>query len=135
VGLHHADVRDNPKELLARLHREQATVGLGLAEAAVTEYHYGLIPAETVASRFAGLGVLAVGDAAGHASLVVGEGIRISLLAGEMAAEAIVAATTRGSALSSFEERFRRKFGRELRIGARLNRRLAAPGDDGRWNR
>ena len=134
-GLHHADVRDDPKQRLVHLFREQAAVGLGLADAVITEYHYGLIPAETIAPRFAGEGILAVGDAAGHASLVVGEGIRISLVAGEMAAEAIVAATTRGSALSSFEERFRRKFGRELRIGARLNRRLAAPGDDGRWNR
>ena len=135
VGLHHADVRDDPKERLARLFQEEAAVGLGLAEAAITEYHYGLIPAETVAPRFAGDGVLAVGDAAGHASLVVGEGIRISLAAGEMAAEAIVRAVSRGSSLTSFEERFRREFGRELRIGAGLNRRLAAPGDDARWNR
>ncbi|TML63553.1 MAG: NAD(P)/FAD-dependent oxidoreductase [Actinobacteria bacterium] len=124
VGLHHADVRDDPKERLARLLQEEAAVGLGLAEAAITEYHYGLIPAETVAPRFAGDGVLAVGDAAGHASLVVGEGIRISLRA-----------VSRGSSLTSFEERFRREFGRELRIGAGLNRRLAAPGDDARWNR
>jgi len=135
VGLHHADVRDDPKERLARLFQEEAAVGLGLAEAAITEYHYGLIPAETVAPRFAGDGVLAVGDAAGHASLVVGEGIRISLAAGEMAAEAIVRAVSRGSSLTSFEERFRREFGRELQIGAGLNRRLAAPGDDARWNR
>ena len=135
VGLHHADVRDDPKERLARLLQEQAAVDLGLAEGTITEYHYGLIPAETVAPRFAGDSVLAVGDAAGHASLVVGEGIRISLVAGEMAGEAIVGAMKRGSALSCFEERFRREFGRELRIGARLNRRLAAPGGDGRWNR
>jgi digeranylgeranylglycerophospholipid reductase len=135
VGLHHADVRDDPKERLARLHQEQSALGLGLAEAAITEYHYGLIPAETVANRFAGGGVLAVGDAAGHASLVVGEGIRISLLAGEMAAEAIIDAVRRNAALTSFEERFRREFGRELRIGARLNRRLAEPTDDARWNR
>lgn len=135
VGLHHADVRDDPKEHLARLYREQSVLDLGLAQAAITEYHYGLIPAETVASRFAGIGVVAVGDAAGHASLVVGEGIRISLLAGEMAAEAIVGTVRRNVALTKFEERFRREFGRELRIGARLNRRLAAPADDARWNR
>jgi digeranylgeranylglycerophospholipid reductase len=135
VGLHHADVRDDPRECLARLHEEQSALGLGLAEAAITEYHYGLLPAETVANRFVGRGVLAVGDAAGHASLVVGEGIRLSLLAGEMAAEAIVDALRRNAALTCFEERFRREFGRELRIGARLNRRLAAPTDDARWNR
>jgi digeranylgeranylglycerophospholipid reductase len=135
VGLHHADVRDDPKERLARLHREQSALGLGLAEAAINEYHYGLIPAEAVAPCFAGDGVLAVGDAAGHASLVVGEGIRISLVAGEMAAEAIIAMARRGAALKTFEERFRREFGRELGIGARLNRRLAAPSDDASWNR
>jgi digeranylgeranylglycerophospholipid reductase len=135
VGLHHADVRDDPKDRLARLLQEESKVGLGLVDAAITEYHYGLIPAETVASRFAGPGVVAVGDAAGHASLVVGEGIRISLLAGEMAAEAVVGAVRRNAALTTFEERFRRELGRELRIGARLNRRLAAPADDARWNR
>jgi digeranylgeranylglycerophospholipid reductase len=135
VGLHHADVRDDPKEHLARLYQEQSVLGLGLEEAAITEYHYGLIPAETVASRFAGLGIVAVGDAAGHASLVVGEGIRISLLAGEMAAETVIGAVRRGVALTKFEERFRGEFGRELRIGARLNRRLAAPADDAQWSR
>jgi digeranylgeranylglycerophospholipid reductase len=135
VGLHHADVRDDPKERLARLFREGSNVGLELAEAAITEYHYGLIPAETVANRFAGPGVVAVGDAAGHASLVVGEGIRISLLAGEMAAEAIIGAVRRHADLTKFEERFRRELGRELLVGARLNRRLAAPADDVRWNR
>ena len=41
----------------------------------------------------------------------------------------------RNAALTTFEERFRRELGRELRIGARLNRRLAAPADDARWNR
>ena len=135
VGLHHADVRDDPKERLARLLQTQEALDLGLAEAAITEYHYGLIPAETIASRFAGDGVLAVGDAAGHASLVVGEGIRISLRAGEMAAEGIVGAIRRRAALTSFERRFRREFGRELRIGARFNRRLAAPTDDAQWSR
>jgi len=135
VGLHHADVRDDPKERLARLFQMQAALDLGLAGATIAEYHYGLIPAESIAPRFAGDGILAVGDAAGHASLVVGEGIRISLLAGEMAAESIVGAMRRGVALTSFEQRFRHEFGRELRIGARLNRRLAAPSTDAQWNR
>src|SRR5207253_613563 len=92
VGLHHADVRDNPKQRLTHLFAEQSLYGLGLRDARIVEYHFGMIPAEQIASRLVGDGIVAVGDAAGQASLVVGEGIRISLVAGEMAGEAIVRA-------------------------------------------
>jgi digeranylgeranylglycerophospholipid reductase len=137
VGIHHADVRDDPRRHLALLLEESETFGLGVGGARTTEYHYGLIPAEGVAPQFVADGVLAVGDAAGQASLVVGEGIRISLLAGELAGETIVEALRAGrtdrAALAPYEERFRREFGRNLRIGERLNRRLAASRDD-QWD-
>jgi len=138
VGLHHTDVRDDPKALLALLREESETLDLGLAGATVSEHHFGLIPAEGLAPTFVANGLVAVGDAAGQASLVVGEGIRISLLAGEMAAETIVEALGRGrtdrAALLPYEERFRSELSRELRIGERINRRLAANRDDARWD-
>jgi digeranylgeranylglycerophospholipid reductase len=111
---------------------------LGLEDADPFEYHYGLIPAENVAPQFARKGMLAVGDAAGHASLVAGEGIRIALRAGQLAGEAAVSALREGSdthALERFQRVFHRSFGRDLRRGAILNRRLAATGSDEQWDR
>ena len=51
----------------------------------VLEYHFGLIPSSGLASQFAGDRIMAVGDAAGQATLVAGEGIRLSMQAGLMA--------------------------------------------------
>jgi digeranylgeranylglycerophospholipid reductase len=140
VGLHHADVRDDPKQLLDRLFAEEALLDLGLEGAEVVERHFGMIPAEgVVAGRFAGDGILAVGDAAGQPTLVVGEGIRIAILAGELAGETIITALKQGrtdaAALAPYEERFRAELGRELQLGERVNRRLAANRDDARWDK
>ena len=139
VGLHHADVRDDPKQLLDRLFAEQGLVDLGLEHAEIAERHFGMIPAEGVAGRFAGDGILAVGDAAGQPTLVVGEGIRVAILAGELAGATIVSALRRGrtdaAALAPYEERFRAELGRELELGERVNRRLAGNRDDVRWDK
>ena len=139
VGLHHADVRDDPKQLLDRLFAEQGLLDLGLENAEIAERHFGMIPAEGVAGRFVGDGILAVGDAAGQPTLVVGEGIRIAILAGELAGATIVSALRRGrtdaAALAPYEERFRAELGRELELGERVNRRLAGNRDDVRWDK
>jgi digeranylgeranylglycerophospholipid reductase len=138
VGVHHPDVTAHPRVLLQDLLREQQRFSLGLEDADPFEYHYGLIPAENVAPQFARKGMLAVGDAAGHASLVAGEGIRIALRAGQLAGEAAVSALREGSdthALERFQRVFHRSFGRDLRRGAILNRRLAATGSDEQWDR
>ena len=138
VGLHHRDVRDDPKERLALLYREGDELALGVSGAEIAEYHFGLIPADGLAPRLVGDGIVAVGDAAGQATLVVGEGIRISLLAGELAAETIAAALRAGrrdaAALAPYERRFLRAFDRELRFGRRLNHRLASRRGDERWD-
>src|SRR6185312_9643109 len=116
-----------------RLFDEQSLLELGLEGAEIAERHFGMIPAEGVAGRFTGDGILAVGDAAGQPTLVVGEGIRVAILAGELAGETVVAALRRGradaAALAPYEERFRAELGRELRLGERVNRRLSANRD------
>jgi digeranylgeranylglycerophospholipid reductase len=136
VGVHHADVRDDPRKLLELLVADAARLGIDLSGATETEYHYGLIPADGLAPRFAGDGIVAVGDAACQATLVVGEGIRISMDAGRTAGEAIVAALRAGStdeaALRPYEESFRRRYARSLKLGYALNQRLASF-DDAEW--
>jgi digeranylgeranylglycerophospholipid reductase len=138
VGVHHSDVRSSPREHLEELREDAGIFGLDLSEATAREFHYGLVPAAPVASPMAGDGIVAVGDAAGQATLVVGEGIRIALVAGEMAGETVAAALKQGrtdqAALAPYEERFRREFGRDLKIGYQLNRRLSSY-RDAQWNK
>jgi digeranylgeranylglycerophospholipid reductase len=133
VGLHHADVRDNPRMQLRTLHANAGTFGLDLSGSAVRESHFGLIPAQGRAARVVGDGLVAVGDAAGQGTLVVGEGIRTGIRAGEVAGDVIHSALKRGSAsrgaLLPYETWCDRELGRSFRAAEILNRRLSEFGD------
>jgi digeranylgeranylglycerophospholipid reductase len=137
VGLHHVDTRADPKVHLDALFADAASLGLDLAGAEVVEHHDGLLPAERVPKRLVADGLLAVGDAACQATLLAGEGIRISLfagdLAGRVAARAVAVGDTRAEGLRAYERAFRSEFGRRLRLGHALNRRLAGLDDRG-WD-
>jgi digeranylgeranylglycerophospholipid reductase len=133
VGLHHADVRDSPRAKLQALHAESATFGLDLTGSAVRESHFGLIPAAGRAARVVADGLVAVGDAAGQGTLVVGEGIRTGIRAGEVAGDVIHSALERRSAgrdaLRPYEEWCDSELGRSFRVAEVLNRRLSEFGD------
>lgn len=137
VGLHHSDTRQDPKQHLDALVDDSAAIGVDLSGAEIVEHHVGLVPAERLPDRLVGDGVLAVGDAACQATLVAGEGIRLSLaagdLAGHVAARAVAAGDASAAALLSYESGFRAEFGRRLRLGHALNRRLARL-DDAGWD-
>jgi len=138
VGVHHADVRSDPRRHLDLLVRDAASLGFDLEGATVEEEHFGLIPTDGPLAALAGDGIMAVGDAAGQATLVLGEGIRLGLLAGGLAgtvaAHAVEAGRRDRDALLPYERAFRRRHGRDLRIGGILNRRLARA-DDAAWDR
>lgn len=133
VGLHHADVRDNPRVQLRALHADAAAFGLVLTGGSVRESHFGLIPAHGRPARVVADGLVAVGDAAGQGTLVVGEGIRTGIRAGEVAGEVILAALERGSvsrnALLPYEEWCESELGRSFRVAEVINRRLSSFGD------
>jgi digeranylgeranylglycerophospholipid reductase len=137
VGLHHVDTRADPQQHLDALVADAEELGVDLTGAEVVERHEGLLPAERVPERLVGDGVLAVGDAACQATLLAGEGIRVSLAAGELggrvAARAVAAGDTTAAALVAYERAFRAEFGRRLRFGYALNRRLARL-DDREWD-
>lgn len=137
VGVHHPDVRANPRDELRRLRASAEEFRLDLTSASVREHHFGLVPADGRPKRAAADGIVAVGDAAGHATLVAGEGIRIAIQAGELAGETIVAALQRGRTtgdeLRAYERRFHGEFARDLRVGEMINRRLSRFGD-AEWN-
>ncbi len=138
VGLHHVDTRADPKEHLDALFGNASDLGVDLSGAEIVEHHEGLLPAERVPVRLVGDGVLAVGDAACQATLLAGEGIRVSLaagdLAGRVAAQAVAAGDASATGLLPYERGFRSEFGRRLRVGHAVNRRLAGL-DDAQWDR
>lgn len=137
VGIIHPDSRANPSEYLDRLLSNLDRFGVDLRGAQPVEHHAGLIPSECFAAKFAGDGILGVGDAAGHASSLVGEGIRWAIMAGrmagEVAAEAIEKDDVSRVALALFEKRWTKKYGRDLRLAHKLNERLAR-WDDRKWD-
>lgn len=137
VGVLHSDTRADARKLLAAFMADLARFDVDVAGHEVVETHFGLIPATGLARRLAGDGIVAAGDAGGVASLVVGEGIRLSMISGEMAGRAAVEALARGrsdaAALRPYERAFRAKFARDLRIGASINRRIAG-WNDARWD-
>ena len=137
VGLHHADVRDDPRAQLRALQADAATFGLDLAGSTVRESHFGLIPAEGRAPQVVADGLVAVGDAAGQGTLVVGEGIRTGIRAGEVAGGVIHSALELGSAsrnaLLPYEAWCESELGRSFRVAELLNRRLSGFGDR-EWN-
>jgi digeranylgeranylglycerophospholipid reductase len=137
TGIHHADVRADPKRLLDVLVEDAAELGVDLSDRDLVEYHYGLVPADGMPERLVGDGVMAVGDAACQATLVVGEGIRLSLVAGELAgataAEAVASGRVDRDALLPYERDFKSRYGRSLSLGHLVNRRLATYDDD-QWD-
>lgn len=138
VGVIHPDSRANPDEYLGKLMSTADRYGVDLRGSQPVEHHAGLIPSERFAQRFAGNGILGVGDAAGHASSLLGEGIRWAIYGGRMAAEVAADALDRGDvsrkALEPFERQWRERYGASLRLAHRINRRIAQ-WDGAKWDR
>jgi digeranylgeranylglycerophospholipid reductase len=137
VGILHSDSTANPKEYLQKLLTESPVFGINLANHQIVERHFGLVPADGLVDKLVGNGIMAVGDAAGQASLIVGEGIRISMwagrLAGEIAARAVKNGHYDGAEMKSYEQVFNSKYRRDLKIGYLLNTSLAR-WSDARWD-
>ncbi len=137
VGIIHPDSHEKPDEYLDKFIAGATRYGVDLRGAQPLEHHAGLIPSECYATRFAGDGILGVGDAAGQASSLLGEGIRWAIQAGKMAGEAAANAIekkdTSRAALADFEDRWTRRYGRDLRLAHKINERIAR-WDDAKWN-
>jgi digeranylgeranylglycerophospholipid reductase len=138
VGIIHPDHRGRPEDFLDRWMGELPRFGVDLRGASPVEMHAGLIPSERFAERFTGDGIMGVGDAAGHASSLLGEGIRWAIEAGRMAGEAAADALDRGdvsrASLGMFEKKWRQRFGADLKLAHRINQRIAK-WDDAKWDR
>jgi digeranylgeranylglycerophospholipid reductase len=137
VGIIHPDSSAKPDIYLNRLMAGLGRYGVDLRGAQPIEHHAGLIPSECFAARFAGDGILGVGDAAGQASSLLGEGIRWAIQAGrmvgEVAAYAIEMGDTSRRALAEFERRWIKQYGKDLRLAHKINERIAR-WDDRKWD-
>jgi digeranylgeranylglycerophospholipid reductase len=87
--------------------------------------HFGVIPLKPPARTY-GERLIAVGDAAGQVKPTSGGGIYYGLLCADIAAETLDKALTdddlSAGRLSSYEKAWRRKLGRELRMGYRARK-------------
>ena len=133
IGIIHPDSRENPEKYLDRF---IASIP-GLKRGQPVERHSGMIPSERFAENFTGDGIIGVGDAAGHASSLLGEGIRWAIEAGRMAGEAAAEAIDRGDVsrggLIPFERNWKRRFANDLKIAHRINQRITV-WDDKTWD-
>lgn len=137
VGVIRPDVEADAREYLDSFTKRLPSLAPDFAGASPIEYHTGLFPSEGVVKRFVSDGLIATGDAAGHGSTLVGEGIRFAIYSGQMAGEVAAQAARTSDASSTFLERYERqwraRFGREMEISYMVNQRIAAWSDE-RWD-
>jgi digeranylgeranylglycerophospholipid reductase len=134
VGVMRPDSDADPRRLLDAVLALPA-LGETLRGAQPVEQHAGLIPVAPLRSPMVGDGVVCVGDAASHASTLVGEGIRYALGAGEAAGRALAEAVREGDdrPLRRFEQRWHARHRRDFAIAYRVNRALSGFADP-RWD-
>jgi digeranylgeranylglycerophospholipid reductase len=129
VGTIHSDGNVDPRLYLDRLNEVPQLKDL-LVGASPVELHTGLIPAEAPLERMSADGLLIVGDAAGQASTLIGEGIRFCMYSGDMAgsvaADAVKSGNVSAAVLGRYDKMWRRKFGRSIEWAYRINRYMAS---------
>ena len=127
-----------PAELARRLRSTNARLRGALAGAHTVEVHRGIVPFCPPSAPLVWNGLVRVGDAAGHASTLAGEGIRLAMDAGSMAGRAIADALNDGESASgrlpAYERGWRRMQRRELRAAWRVHRGLHQR-EDAEWER
>lgn len=128
VGVIRPDTDAQPQDYLDRFMRVPA-LARELDGAQPLEAHVGYIPSEPVGARCVYDGLIAVGDAGGHASPLVGEGIRYAILAGRLAGaiagKCVRAGDCSAAALGRFQTLWEAEQGRFMRIAYGINLRLA----------
>jgi digeranylgeranylglycerophospholipid reductase len=137
VGVLHPDCEDDARAYLDSIVRDVPQLTDAFRDASPIEYHTGLFPSEGALERFSRDGLLLAGDAAGHGSTLVGEGIRFAIysgqLAGNIAADAVKADNTSAAFLERFDKKWRARFGRDMDIAYMINKRIAGYSDQ-QWD-
>lgn len=137
VGVLHPDCDADARIYLDSIIHDLPLLAEKFRDANPIEYHTGLFPSEGPLERFSRDGLLLAGDAGGHGSTLVGEGIRFAIYSGQMAgniaAEAVKAGDTSASFLARFDKAWRARFGRDMDISYMINKRIANYTDE-QWD-
>ena len=118
IGVTRPDTKTDPMPYLRRMIEEDLRFAPMLNPHGEIELHRGLFPSEGLLDRPTCDGLLVIGDAAGHSSLLVGEGIRFCMQAGQAAGEGVAGVLKKGAptadnlaaALKSWNKRHARNF-------------------------
>ncbi len=137
VGVLHPDSEEDARVYLDSIMRDIPQLATRFKGASPVEYHTGLFPSEGPLERFSRDGLLLAGDAGGHGSTLVGEGIRFAIysgqMAGQVAAEAVKAGDVSAAFLSRFDRKWRARFGRDMDIAYMINKHIAQYSDK-KWD-
>jgi digeranylgeranylglycerophospholipid reductase len=137
VGVVHPDCDDDARLYLDRIMHELPQFAGKFKDASPIEYHTGLFPSEAPLESFSRDGLLLAGDAGGHGSTLVGEGIRFAIYAGQMAgavaADAVKRGDTSAAFLNRFDRQWRARFGRDMDIAYMINKRITTYSDE-QWD-
>jgi digeranylgeranylglycerophospholipid reductase len=138
VGVPLPTAGPGPADLIRRLRANNTRLREALAGARIVEVHRGIVPFSTPSAPLVWNGLVRIGDAAGQASALAGEGIRLAMDAGAMCGQAIASALENGGGASArlpaYERRWRRSRGRELEAAFRVHQALLGR-DDVEWER
>jgi len=130
VGVVRPDSDAEPRVLLDRLLAAFGALTTAGSPVGPIESHSGLMPVlAPSATQLVGDGLVAVGDAGGQGSTLLGEGIRYAIAAGRLAGRAIATGD-----LAAYPRQWRRQTGRDLAIAYAVNTRICAYGD-AEWDR
>ena len=137
VGVLHPDCDDDARVYLDSIVHDLPQLSDKFKDASPIEYHTGLFPSEGPLDLFSRDGLLLAGDAGGHGSTLVGEGIRFAIYSGQMAgsvaAEAVKVGDTSAAFLGRFDKQWRARFGRDMDIAYMINKRIANYSDE-QWD-
>ena len=137
VGVLHPDSDEDARVYLDSIMRDIPQFVPKFKDASPVEYHTGLFPSEGPLASFSRDGLLLAGDAGGHGSTLVGEGIRFAIysgqMAGQVASEAIKVGDTSAAFLSRFDKKWRARFGRDMDISYMINKHIAQYSDE-QWD-
>jgi digeranylgeranylglycerophospholipid reductase len=137
IGIIRPDTDLSAGDLLNAFLSSPYADGLGLRVGALIEKHFGVIPSDGAAPGFLHGRIISVGDAAGQALPLVGEGIRYSVEAGREAGEAIAAALRDPSGaeecLRSYQSWWDDKYRERFTLAQRSNEKMGRFSDH-RWH-
>ncbi len=133
MGVIRPDTSASPAALLDNLLGSARSRGQGLRLGRLIERRAGIIPADGAAASFVHGRIVSVGDSAGQALPLIGEGIRYSIdggrKVGQVLAEALKHPSDYSSRLRGYQEWWDRKHRSAFSIAQSINLRLAAKRD------